>query len=70
MATFTSRNRSLSQSNSSGEETPRLRRESASEPEVFRFDNISSAVQQINSEPSSSCHYERLFQGDPGMYLN
>ncbi|EFA11399.2 uncharacterized protein LOC660694 isoform X1 [Tribolium castaneum] len=58
-------NRSLSQTNSSGEETPRLRRESSSEPEVFRFDNLFNAVQQINTE-TAACHYERLFQGDPG----
>ncbi|XP_063928551.1 uncharacterized protein LOC135141409 isoform X2 [Zophobas morio] len=58
-------NRSQSQT-SSNEDTPRLRRESTSEPEVFRFDDISNAVQQISTESSSNCHYERLFQGDPG----
>jgi hypothetical protein len=59
-------NRSLSHNNATGEETSQLRRESTSEPEVFRFDNISSTVQQISAESSSNCHYECLFQGDPG----
>lgn len=62
MLLWLSRDRSLSQNSTSHESTP----QTSAEPEVFRFDDLSTSVQQIPSQSSTNCHYERLFQNDPG----